>query len=240
MSHDPVLEPIGAAETPASWTFKDKGIADNFNAHVRAQLPWYETLSSFVADLALTFIPRDGVVYDVGASTGHMTKLIDSRGGSHKKATYVSLDPSREMASVFDGKGELLTMDAERMHFASRRPDVTILFLCLMFIDKATREDVMKRIAAATKPGGAIIVVDKGFLQETEIQIACQKALMASKRDAGQTGDAYVTKELSLRGEQRPTDVFALLSLFRNSGFITEEFFRFGDFYGLCAIKSGL
>lgn len=50
------------------WTFQ--GFAPEFDAHVREQLPWYVMATESVALIARHYIPRRGLVYDLGPVRG--------------------------------------------------------------------------------------------------------------------------------------------------------------------------
>ena len=52
---------------PAHWTFENKAVAERFNRHVREQLPWYDHLMNCIVLTGAHYIPRNGLVYDVGA-----------------------------------------------------------------------------------------------------------------------------------------------------------------------------
>ena len=58
------------------WTFQ--GFAPEFDAHVREQLPWYGMATESVALIARHYIPRRGLVYDLGASTGNVGRALSS------------------------------------------------------------------------------------------------------------------------------------------------------------------
>lgn len=227
---------LEAGETPEAWTFKCDAVAEKFEDHVREQLPWYDVLSRYVCDLAISFLPRGGVLYDIGASTGNITSLLEADLLS-KEAVAVSIEPSHQMSHRWGGNGALWTIEAENIDFMRQRPDVAIMFLTIMFMKPSEREDFLDKLFEAVTPGGAVIIVDKGYLHHGPVQVACKAAQLAGKRRAGTPGDAYVTKELSLRGEQRPTDDQAILELAVEHGFVGEPIFRFGEFYGILLVK---
>lgn len=230
---------LQADETPTAWSFKSDAVADKFEQHVREQLPWYDALSRYVCDLVVSFLPQRGVVYDIGASTGNITKLLcDTREA--KGATFVSIEPSHQMTKNWAGTGELWTIDAETVDYSRKRPDVAVLFLTLMFMRPGEREQFLAKLFEAVVPGGAVILVDKGYLGVPAVATAAKTALLASKLRSGSPADAYVSKELSLRGEQRPTDQGAVLELARLHGFDGERIFQFGEFYGLALVKRAL
>ena len=55
-------------EIPKSdnWTFKTEEVANNFDSHVREQLPWYELVTEATRHLILGFMPEGGTLLDIG------------------------------------------------------------------------------------------------------------------------------------------------------------------------------
>ena len=47
-----------------------------FDGHVREQLPWYELASAAMGLIARQYIPKNGKVYDLGASTGNVGRVL--------------------------------------------------------------------------------------------------------------------------------------------------------------------
>lgn len=58
----------------SDWTFH--GFAKVFDGHVREQLPWYELASAAIGLIARQYIPKGGKVYDLGASTGNVGRVL--------------------------------------------------------------------------------------------------------------------------------------------------------------------
>lgn len=229
-------DPLAAAATPASWSFEGPAVAGAFDGHVRAQLPWYPALSSFVTGLVASFLPRDGLVCDVGASTGNITGLLAPELAA-KGARALSIEPSLEMVSRFAGHGQVFGVSAEQFDFSHRRPNVIVCFLTLMFVSPAWRFDLVRKMASALLPGGALLIVDKGHVRSSRLHVACKAAQLAGKLAAGTTAEAYCAKELALRGTQFPIDEPRLAEMLEGEGLDVANFFRFGEFFGLAAIK---
>ena len=115
------------------WTFEE-GFAKKFDSHVREQLPWYELVTESVAYIIRNYLPKNGVIYDIGCSTGNMTlalkKLIHERN-----AEIIALDQSEEMCEIYkyntDNLYEVRTCDATLHNYKSF--DIAILMLTTMF-----------------------------------------------------------------------------------------------------------
>jgi tRNA (cmo5U34)-methyltransferase len=231
------MDPIDSH--PTVWNFQNEKIADGFDAHVRSQLPFYDTVSRFTADILISFLPTNGVLYDIGASTGNLTRLLEEELKA-KKATVISIEPSPDMCARFQGFGFLVSSEAQMVNFSHKRPNVAIMFLTLMFLPAESRGNFLRKLAEDLQPGGIIIIVDKGYIRSPALQVACKAATLAEKKRAGMSAEAYVAKELSLRGELRPVDENNLIELLENENLKVEMFFRHGEFYGIAAIKDAL
>ena len=190
-------------KVPASWTFNDSEVARNFDAHVRSQLPWYDLVSSSLAFLARHHIPQDGgMVYDLGASTGNMYRLLastlDARNGS-----YLAVESSPQLVELWDKPDLVFQQDIRQFEY--RTFDVAILNLVLMFVPPGDRPELLDKLRAKMRPGGAILVVDRQVVTG-ESALMIERLRWHHKVESGETGADIVEKELSLAGIQRPID----------------------------------
>lgn len=208
---------------PSEWTFKTPAIAAAFDAHVREQLPWYELATGAVLHVARAFVPEGGVVVDVGCSTGNVGRAL-APVLSARRALFLPLDSSWQMAQVYDGPGEIAVVDAVEYDFHRVKPDVIVCFLSLMFVRSRDRSSLIARMKSALQPGGAIIIVDKIEPGAGYVGTVNYRLTLAAKHDAGAKPQDIIKKELSIAGVQRP------LSQAEISDF--QLFFRFGDFFG--------
>jgi tRNA (cmo5U34)-methyltransferase len=211
---------------PQDWTFKTKTVADQFDRHVREQLPWYELATGLVAHVVRHYLPENGLIYDIGASTGNienaLADILEKR-----KARLVPIDNSEAMRDKYAGKAELVIADA--YEFEYQPFDVAVLFLVLQFIDIEKRKKLLHELSAKVKPGGAIIVFDKLLVEGGYIATVLRRATIAGKVSSGTPPQEVVAKELSIGGVQRPLpEKFFDYNVPGNA----KEIFRFGEFAG--------
>lgn len=214
--------PRNKLKIKSDWSW-DAAVARNFDNHVREQLPWYSLATGIVAHIAKAYVPRNGVVIDVGASTGNIGRALEPVLAA-RDATLVPFDASKEMADVYRGPGELLVADATSFPFASYAPDLIVCFLSLMFVPVAQRSGLIAEMKRAVRPGGALVVFDKMIPRPGYVGTVAYRLTLSAKMEAGATPAEVVAKELSIAGVQRP------LSDGEMEGF--SEVFRFGDFAG--------
>lgn len=223
---------------PKEWTFRTPAVARAFDSHVREQLPWYDLATGIVGHVARSYIPDDGLVIDVGASTGNIGRALKETLAT-RRADLVAIDSQSSMKKVYDGPGIFEIADAVSFDFTSfqdprrgrtRNPDVIVCFLSLMFVPVVDRSVLIKKMHSALNLGGALIVFDKTAPRGGYIGSVMYRLALAAKYENGAKPDEIIAKELSLSGVQRPLGEDEL------AGFV--EVFRFGDFAGFVLERS--
>lgn len=210
---------------PDSWTFANEEVAKNFDAHVREQLPWYDLVTGAVAHLGRHYIPRNGVVYDIGASTGNIARcLAPTLAG--RDASIISIEKESEMASLYSGPGELVIADA--MSYPYKPFDFAICFLVVMFMPPGDRLTWLRELRTLIKPGGAIVIVDKINTPPGYTGTVLRRLTMDWKLQSGTSSEDILRKELSLAGYQRPLNELDLRIVFPSAC----KFFQMGEFCG--------
>lgn len=195
------------------WTFDNL----DFDRHVREQLPWYDLVTEAVAFMAKQYLPTsDGVLYDIGASTGNITKAMRPML-MERKARVISIEPNASLVRKFEGYGDVMYASAEDVQY--EKFDVAVLFLTMMFIPVCKREGLITTLKQNMRKGGVIIIVDK-VADSSGYFATCIKRMTMYFKQQFATTDDIVNKELSLSGVQRPV---------RRDG---KLFFKFGEFEG--------
>lgn len=214
---------------PADWTFKNANVAQNFDQHVREQLPWYELATGIAAHFGRHYLPENGVMYDLGASTGNITTALSNEIKLRNVAA-VSIDNSEPMGSVFQGVGRFVLDDIRTHEYGSF--DFCTCFLVLMFLSRQEQESVVLKLVDSLNRGGAIVIFDKTDAYSGYLSTVVHRLALAGKVATGVPSDAIVKKELSLAGVQRPIDGAWLKATVG-----AEEIFRFGEFAGWVITK---
>jgi len=212
---------------PDNWTFKSDEVACKFNDHVREQLPWYELATGYLAHIARHYIPQDGVVIDLGASTGNVEHAIADTL-KDRNAKLIAVDNSPEMAKLYSGNGEFVLADIE--DYDPEPFDVAVCFLTLMFVKPSKRKMVVERLKERMNDGGALIIVDRMKPVSGYPSLVMSRLTLAEKLRVGASPDNILRKEMSLIGVQRPID-----SELVSGG---HEVFRFGEFAGFILEKN--
>jgi tRNA (cmo5U34)-methyltransferase len=208
------------------WSFE--GFANDFDSHVREQLPWYELVTESVAYIARNYLPTYGVIYDIGCSTGNMSKallpLINERTG-----TILAIDNDESMVKAYQnniihnriGAQQSKAEDCDYDDF-----DVAIVFLTAMFLPVENQATLLDKLYGKLRAGGAIIIVDKVCDEDGYFSTVMKRLTMYWKLKNGANPEDIINKELSLSGVQRPLSAELLRC------FSAKQFFQLGEFKG--------
>jgi len=209
-------------EVPKHWTFRSRAVAKHFDQHVRESLPWYDLATNAVAHFGRHYIPRNGIVYDIGASTGNIGLALKDTL-IQRQARFFAIEESREMADRYEGPPQLVVADA--VGFDYKPFDFAVCFLVLMFLPVDIRATFLRKLQGLTKPGGALVVLDKVQMPPGYVGTAFSRLTLQQKLAVGAKPDDILRKELSLAGYQRPIDPLMLPKAART-------FFQVGEFVG--------
>lgn len=212
-------------QIPTDWTFKDKNVADEFDYHVRQQLPWYELATGLVSHCVRHYLPENGLIYDIGCSTGNLELSLEDIL-EKRSATLIPIDNSPEMVSLYRGKREVVVADAQNYSFEMF--DVGVCFLVLMFLSVEERASLLDKLYRRIKKGGCLILFEKTIADSGYLSTVLHRATIAGKVASGANSDEIIAKELSLGGVQRPL----AKNFVRNKIPEAIEIFRFGEFVG--------
>lgn len=219
-----------ATDIPKQWTFKSDSVANNFDKHVREQLPWYDMATQLVTHFGRHYLPKKGRMYDVGSSTGNITKALKDEILS-REVEAISLDNSPQMVSLWDGVGTNHLADVEDFEFESY--DFCVCFLVLMFLSPAQQKAVFQKMYSKLRPGGAMIVFEKVEAQDGYLGTVFHRLTMQGKVTTGVSPEEIIKKELSLSGMQRPLNP----DFMKFNAANCEVAFRYGEFVGWVVIR---
>jgi tRNA (cmo5U34)-methyltransferase len=214
-----------------AWSFETADVAEDFDHHVRSQLPWYDFVTKGLVHIARHYIPEGGHVADVGASTGNVGRAI-STILRVRRANLLGIEPSSAMAKKLSRVGSgspysnVEELRAEEYEWTSAvGNDLIVAFLVLMFVAPSKRKELLGDMYKNLTSGGALVIVDRTALASGYAAQVLNRLTLAGKVSTGVPADEIVAKELSLSGVQRPLNPADLPG-------DPVEWFRYGDFAG--------
>ena len=148
----------------------DERVARVFDNMVSRSVPFYNEIQRIQADLIMDFLPGDsGVVCDLGCSTGTTIEHLSKHPKCPANAKFFGFDNSESMLDQARIKlEEQIDSESVSLHFAdlSCLPDLprchaVILNWTLQFVRPIDREQLLKTIFNALKPGGILLLSEK-------------------------------------------------------------------------------
>tara|TARA_R100001163_G_scaffold57268_1_gene45150 strand:- start:1865 stop:2521 length:657 start_codon:yes stop_codon:yes gene_type:complete len=209
---------------PQTWTFSEKEVANNFESHVREQLPWYELCTKAIVHIARHYIPNEGLVYDLGASTGNIGNSLKEIM-KDRNCKLVAIEKEKSMIENYNcDYGDIYQQDIKQ--YSYKNYDVAVCFLTLMFIEPKYRSDLLDTLYEKLNTGGALIIFDKLESEQGYFGLINYRLTLAEKTKTVKSYKDIIDKELSLQGIQRPISK-KLLKKYK-----PKLFFKFSDFVG--------
>jgi tRNA (cmo5U34)-methyltransferase len=216
--HDPVATPDICPDTadiaerfgPGGWRFT-RDVAQVFDEHVRASVPFYDAIQNMIAEMADWLVPDGGLVADLGCSTGNTAQAIAARQKG-REISFVLYDEAEAMTAkavpaVAEHAGVRVTAHVRRLPdgpLNHDKADLTVIAFVLQFLPLTARSVLLAEARAAAAPGGALLVAEKLRVEDSrwaEIGVAVSHDYKAA---AGISDTAIRAKERALRGVLRP------------------------------------
>lgn len=223
------VDPI---KSPDNWTFKTPEIANDFDSHVNAHLPWYPLASQAVALAVRQFLPEGGTVFEIGCSNGNIARLVKPTIDA-RDAAFIGVDSSGDMFDAIRGDfaaHRFLFQHADATDYEIPVTDVFVSMLTSIFISPEGRRRIFDTVWDQLPLGGAMIFVERFAQSSGEHGQLLNRMTLDSKRRAGVSDEQIAAKEFSLVGVQRPIEVDEIPGK-------PKTFFQFGDFIGAISIK---
>ncbi len=148
----------------------DERVAKVFDNMVSRSVPFYNEVQRIQSDLIMDFLPEEaGVVCDLGCSTGTTLEYLTQHPKCPKSTHVIGydnsesmLDKARDKLSVPLAAGKVSLITADLSHLLPLPAcNVVILNWTLQFVRPIDREQLLKDIYQAIKPGGIILLSEK-------------------------------------------------------------------------------
>ena len=234
-------EPIKQA---SDFAFNNK-VAGVFDDMVTRSVPFYVEMQRMMSELVADHCGEDGVIYDLGCSTGATMIMMDQTVPEQIK--FVGIDDSAPMLEKCRNKLEEVGMKrpfslevADLNTGIVPMKDATVVILCLtlQFVRPIAREKLLRNIFEQLRPGGVLIVIEKILAEETDFNRDFIKYYYNHKRRNNYSEMEISQKREALENVLIPYKLSENITLLKEVGFRTVEvFFKWYNFSGFIAKK---
>lgn len=219
----------------------DEEVAAVFDDMLSRSVPFYKESQNITEFFVNKYLKEDGLVYDLGCSTA--TLLININRKIEVKAKLVGLDNStamleraRKKCEAFDADVELEFADI--LNYEYKKADVFISNYTLQFIRPLVRDQLVKKIADATKEGGVFIFSEKVISHHSKLNKELIECYYDFKKSQGYSEYEIMQKREALENVLIPYSEDENIKMALNSGFShCEVVFRWANFATFIAIK---
>jgi tRNA (cmo5U34)-methyltransferase len=241
---DRIFQQINRVE---DFTF-DERVATVFDNMVSRSVPFYSEVQRLQSDLIVEFLSeQDGVVCDLGCSTGTTIEHIINHPLCPKTAKFIGFDNSEPMldkaraklsAAGTEERVSLLVADLSDLP-ALPACNVVILNWTLQFVRPIDREHLLKNIYTALKPGGVLLLSEKILSNDAGLnRLYIDHYLQYKKSQSGYTDTENQRKREALENVLIPYRLDENYLLLERAGFKRiDTYFRWLNFACLIAVK---
>lgn len=235
------LTHVSANQQP--WEF-DAAVVACYDDMLERSIPHYAVMREAVTTLAAHFAQPQTTVIDLGCSQGGALAPIMARLGANH--TFCGVDNSEPMLfaarqrfapSIAEGVCLIDSCDL-RTAYPAVQASVTLAVLTLQFIPPEYRRQLVQRMFAHTRPGGACIIVEKVLGSSAALDALMVENYYAMKAANGYSAEQIHNKRAALAGVLIPFTAQGNEALLREVGFRQIDcFWRWMNFAGWVALK---
>jgi tRNA (cmo5U34)-methyltransferase len=234
---------IFQTSAPGEFRF-DEAVAKVFPDMLRRSIPGYSTLLQLISVLSSEVVKSGTAVYDLGCSLGAVSLAIRHAVGA-RDTTIVAVDNSPAMvkrcAEIMDADSglcpvQVLEGDISKLSLAPC--SLVVMNFTLQFLPIDERPTILRRIADALVPGGALVISEK-----TQSQGAATAHFFTEMHDAFRSQNGYSQLEMSRKREALdkvlvPEAPEKYVAWMEQAGLVPVEWFRALQFVSWVGMKA--
>ena len=228
----------------------DERVVEVFADMISRSVPGYESVIAMTGALAARFTEAEDRVYDLGASLGAGCFSIAAQ--VRHPLRIIAVDSSQAMIAKLEKRLEQERLEKAREssshRFACIHEDINELAFepagfvalnyTLQFTPLEARAALLSKIAAALKPGGALILSEKIHFDDSAYDLLMRELHEDFKRRNGYSNTEIARKRRAIESVLITESLGEHLERLKSSGFKTvEPWFQCANFCSVLAIK---
>lgn len=222
----------------------DANVASVFPDMIKRSVPGYSTIIAMTGLLAGRYASPGSKLYDLGCSLGAST-LAMRQNVNHGDCVIVGVDNSAAMLercrTVIDTDSHEIPVElvcAELETFALADASVVVLNFTLQFIPRELRDTIIRRIFAALRTGGIMVLSEKVTFEDPHLDELNIELHHEFKRANGYSDLEIAQKRSALENVLRPETLQQHKQRIADAGFGScDVWFQCFNFASLIALK---
>lgn len=229
MNHEPeassaLLVGNNIVSQNAAWDFGGD-TPSYFEEHVSKSVPYYNDGHKLIISISDFFVKSNSICYELGCSTGLLTRNLASHHLSSVKWVGIDVEPNMiAMAKEYLATKapsllnvEYITDDILIYPFESS--DFMVAYYTIQFVPPYIRQDIYNRIYQSLNWGGAFLLFEKVRAPDARFQDIASSLYVEYKLSQGYTPSEVIAKSRSLKGVLEPFSTAGNLDMLMRAGF---------------------
>lgn len=224
----------------ARWSFGGN-VADSFESHIERSVPGYREGHELVAQLSDFFVSNNSLVYEIGASTGALTRRL-AEWNDGKNARFVGIEVEADMVAaarrLSEGIESVDFIEEDALTAELAPADMIVSYYTMQFVRPALRQQLYDKIYESLNWGGAFVMFEKVRAPDARFQDMMSVLYSDFKLSEGFDPSEIVAKTRSLKGVLEPFSTNGNIDMLERAGFVDHmTVFKHICFEGFLAIK---
>ena len=219
----------------------DEQVTRVFDDMISRSVPGYELLVRLIALYADIFVTENSRVYDLGCSTGVVSRVIAQQVcGRNSRLLAVDNSPSMIKSCQQTHSDQAIEWICDDIQsIAVEQASMVVLNLTLQFINPRDRQDLLQAVYQGLQPGGVLVLTEKVEYDDRQTQHSMTELYQAFKKVQGYSDLEIAQKRTALENVLIPDSKAVHLKRLKDCGFneVIESFHCF-NFVSFLAIKS--
>jgi tRNA (cmo5U34)-methyltransferase len=214
----------GIVSDNAAWSFGG-GTPKYFERHVSKSVPGYSNGHDIVLAISDFFVKADSTCYELGCSTGALTRKLAARHPSTTRWFGIDVEP----AMISEAK-ELLGKENPETHnityvvddiltYPYELADFIVAYYTVQFVHPRSRQDIFDRVYQSLNWGGSFLLFEKVRGPDARFQDIISSIYTDYKLDQGYEPADIIAKARSLKGVLEPFSTNGNMEMLKRAGF---------------------
>ncbi len=219
----------------------DEEVTQAFDDMIGRSVPGYDLLVRLIALYSDIFVTEQSRVYDLGCSTGVMSRVI-AQQVSPRQVAIEAIDSSEAMIKKCQKTHSDYPIDwrcADIQSIEIENASLVVLNLTLQFIRPEQRSSLLERIYQGLNPGGVLVLTEKVVFEAADRQQRMTELYQGFKKVQGYSDLEISQKRAALENVLIPDRPAMHIDRLREAGFESiYDCFHCFNFVSYLAIKS--
>jgi tRNA (cmo5U34)-methyltransferase len=233
----------GIRSENAAWSFGGD-TPKHFEDHVSKSVPYYADGHQIVLATSDFFVKGDSVCYELGCSTGALTRRLAQRHATSVRWIGIDVEPDmieqarRKLTEQAPGIRNVDYVVDDVLGYPFENSDFMVAYYTVQFIHPRVRQELFNRIYASLNWGGAFMLFEKVRAPDARFQDMASSMYVDYKLSKGYDAEEIIGKSKSLKGVLEPFSSAGNIDMLKRAGFADiMTIFKHVCFEGFFCIK---